>query len=83
MRQSSTSLAVSNVHDSMVILDHGGAEKLTGRGDAIIKTGNSIIERRFQALFTPDSDIDNIVSYYAAMNQEPPKRKGLFGLLAG
>lgn len=77
------SLAVSNVHDSMVILDHGGAEKLTGRGDAIIKTGNSIIERRFQALFTPDSDIDNIVSYYAAMKQEPPKRKGLFGLLAG
>ena len=76
-------LSVSNVHDSMVILNHGGAEKLTGKGDAVIKTADSIHERRFQAYFTPDSDIDSIVEYYAAIGRETPKKRGLFGLLAG
>jgi len=76
-------LSVSNVHDSMVILNHGGAEKLTGKGDAVIKTADSIHERRFQAYFTPDSDIDSIVDYYAAIGRETPKKRGLFGLLAG
>lgn len=68
-------LSVSNIHDSMTILNHGGAEKLTGRGDAILKTPDSIIERRFQAAFTPDSDIKNIVDYYSRSN---PKKSGLF-----
>jgi S-DNA-T family DNA segregation ATPase FtsK/SpoIIIE len=63
-------LAVSNVSDSVTILNHGGAEKLTGRGDAIIKTPDSITEKRFQALFTPDTDIQAIVSYY-----NPPRRR--------
>lgn len=65
-------LAVSNTADSMTILNHGGAEKLTGRGDAILKTPDSITERRFQAAFTPDSDIKNIVEYYSHSN---PKRR--------
>lgn len=68
-------LAVSNTADSMTILNHGGAEKLTGRGDAIIKTPDSITERRLQAAFTPDSDIKNIVDYYSHSN---PKKSGLF-----
>lgn len=71
-------LSVSNIHDSMTILNHGGAEKLTGRGDAILKTPDSIIERRFQAAFTPDSDIKNIVDYYSRSN---PKKSGLFARL--
>lgn len=57
-------LAVSNTADSMTILNHGGAEKLTGRGDAIIKTPDSITETRLQAYYTPDNDINNIVKYY-------------------
>lgn len=65
-------LAVSNTADSMTILNHGGAEKLTGRGDAIIKTPDSITERRLQAAFTPDGDIKNIVEYYSHSN---PKRR--------
>lgn len=59
-------LAVSNTSDSMTILNHGGAEKLTGRGDAIIKKPDSITETRFQAFYTPDKDINRIVNYYKA-----------------
>jgi len=57
-------LAVSNTADSMTILNHGGAEKLTGRGDAIIKKPDSIHETRLQAYYTPDNDIIKIVNYY-------------------
>ena len=70
-------LAVSNVSDSMTILNHGGAEKLTGRGDCIIKTPDSITERRAQAAFTPDSDIIKTVDYYR--NQH--KNKNLFNII--
>ena len=55
-------LAVSTTTDSVTILNHGGAEKLTGRGDAIIKTPDSIHERRFQAAFTPEIDIIRTVN---------------------
>lgn len=57
-------LATANTADSMTVLNHGGAEKLTGRGDAIIKTPDSITERRIQTAYTPDSDIINTVQYY-------------------
>jgi len=68
-------LAVSNITDSMTILNHGGAEKLTGRGDAIIKTADSIIERRFQTYFTPDHDINAVIDhYYMKSCENAPKR---------
>lgn len=54
-------LHTANAHDSMTILGHGGAEKLTGKGDAIIKTADSVIERRFQTAYTPDADIEYII----------------------
>lgn len=57
-------LTVSNISDSMTILNHGGAEKLTGRGDAIIKTPDTITERRFQAAYTPEEDIHRVIDYY-------------------
>lgn len=57
-------LTVSNISDSMTILNHGGAEKLTGRGDAIIKKPDSITETRFQAFYTPETDISQITNYY-------------------
>lgn len=70
-------LAVSNTADSMTVLNHGGAEKLTGRGDAIIKTPDSIIEKRLQAAYTPETDIHAIVEYYK------PKKKTFFERLRG
>lgn len=57
-------LTVANTTDSMVILDHGGAEKLTGRGDAIIKRADCIHEVRFQSYYTPEQDIDNIIKHW-------------------
>ena len=57
-------LSVSNIADSIAILNHGGAEKLTGRGDAIIKTPDTIIEKRLQSAFTPLDDINRVVNYY-------------------
>ena len=57
-------LSVSNISDSITILNHGGAEKLTGRGDAIIKTPDTIYEKRLQAAFTPENDINRVCNYY-------------------
>ena len=57
-------LSVSNISDSLTILNHGGAEKLTGRGDAIIKTPDTITETRLQAAFTPEIDINRVITYY-------------------
>ncbi len=66
-------LSVPNISDSVTILNHGGAEKLLGRGDAIIKTPDTIETTRFQAAFTPDEDIQRVVSATG--------RKGLIGFL--
>lgn len=57
-------LTMASSTDSMTVLGHGGAEKLTGRGDAIIKTPDSVVERRFQAAYTPDADIATVVEWY-------------------
>lgn len=59
-------LTVSNVSDSITILNHGGAEKLTGRGDAIIKRPDSIHETRFQAALTPEEDIRKVIDHYTS-----------------
>lgn len=64
-------LTVSNVRESMVILDHGGAEKLTGRGDALLKLPSGVTETRFQAAYTPDYDINNVCTH--CMSYPKPK----------
>lgn len=69
-------LSVSTSTESVVALGHGGAEKLTGRGDAIIKTSNSITERRFQSYLTPNEDIQRIVNY--CLQQKP--NRPFFGI---
>ena len=66
-------LSVPNISDSVTILNHGGAEKLLGRGDAMIKLPDTVETKRFQAAFTPDDDIKRVVS---ATGQ-----KGLIGFL--
>lgn len=55
-------LQVASVRDSMTILDHGGAERLLGRGDAIIKYPYSVDEQRFQSALTENRDIEAIVA---------------------
>ena len=56
-------LTVASPTDSMTILSHGGGEKLTGRGDAILKRGDSTQETRFQAYYTPETDIEAVNKY--------------------
>ncbi len=45
-------LTCASVRESMLILGHSGAEKLTGKGDAIFKAQDTIQEIRVQAPFT-------------------------------
>jgi S-DNA-T family DNA segregation ATPase FtsK/SpoIIIE len=61
-------LAVANTSDSITVLNHGGGEKLTGRGDAILKTPDTIQETRLQAYYTPTDDIKKVVEYYRKQN---------------
>jgi S-DNA-T family DNA segregation ATPase FtsK/SpoIIIE len=71
-------LTCSNIRESMVILDHGGAEKLTGRGDCILKTPLTPDEIRIQAAYTPEKDIENIVAYWKNQAAPRPARRWPF-----
>lgn len=49
-------LKTSSIRDSIVCLDHKGAEELQGKGDCLFKNG--LVERRFKVALT-DQDIVN------------------------
>ncbi len=53
--------AVSSYHDSMVMLDKGGAEKLLGKGDMLYRTGTGVDAVRLQGGFIESVEINNIV----------------------
>ena len=53
-------LKVASVKDSMVILDHKGAESLCGKGDGLIKYPDKVQEIRFQTCLTSDENIKEI-----------------------
>ena len=65
-------LTCNGVRESMIVLDHGGAEKLLGAGDALIRRPGSVGETRFQAAYTPVEDIEKLVSSVKA-NCHPVK----------
>lgn len=52
---------VASYVDSMTILDHGGAEKLLGKGDMLYSDGMS--ERRLQGAYVSDYEITNITNF--------------------
>lgn len=54
-------LRVTSVTDSILILGHKGAEKLTGKGDCIVKTVTGT-EQRTQAAYITDKEIQQITS---------------------
>ena len=56
-------LTVSSARESCIILGHGGAEKLTGRGDCILKTPLAG-EMRLQAPFISDQEIALTVQHW-------------------
>ncbi|HJN84948.1 MAG TPA: DNA translocase FtsK 4TM domain-containing protein [Patescibacteria group bacterium] len=53
--------AVASQTDSRTILDHGGAEKLLGRGDMLFMSPNLAKARRMQGAFLSDKEIKNVV----------------------
>lgn len=54
-------LKVASVRDSVVALDHKGAEKLLGKGDLIIKMPYESFERRGQVALTTEQELKDIL----------------------
>lgn len=62
--------AVTTQIDSRVILDTPGAEKLLGRGDMLFMAPESSKLARIQGCFVSDQEIDRIVDFWKAAQQE-------------
>lgn len=57
-------LQTASLRDSMTILDHKGAEMLTGRGDALLKTPDKVHETRLQVAYIERTDINAVVGWW-------------------
>lgn len=57
-------LTTADQRESLVILDHGGAEKLQGRGQGVLKMPARGGETEFRAAWLPDEDINAICNYW-------------------
>ncbi|MFA5675436.1 MAG: FtsK/SpoIIIE domain-containing protein [Christensenellales bacterium] len=57
-------LQTASTGDSVRILGHKGAEKLLGRGDALLKLPDRVEEIRLQCAYTAPEDIAAIVKYW-------------------
>ena len=57
-------LQTASIRDSITILDHKGAESLTGKGDALLKLPDRVEEIRFQSAYVSDEDIESVVHYW-------------------
>ena len=57
-------LKTATVSNSMVILDRKGAERLTGKGDALLKLPGEVNPIRFQAPLIETADISPVVKYW-------------------
>ena len=58
-------LKTATVSNSMVILDSKGAEKLTGKGDALLKLPDRTTPIRFQAPLIESADIAPVIKYWS------------------
>ncbi|MBO5295865.1 MAG: DNA translocase FtsK [Clostridia bacterium] len=65
---SSIAFAVKSQVDSRVILDHGGAEALTGRGDMLFVPIGSMRDTRVQGAFVDDKEVEKICEFIRATN---------------
>lgn len=57
-------LQTASIRDSITILDHKGAEQLTGRGDAILKAPDSVEETRLQVAYISDDEITKMTEWW-------------------
>ena len=60
--------AVKSQIDSRVILDHGGAEALTGRGDMLFVPIGAMRDTRIQGAFVDDKEVEKICEFLRATN---------------
>ena len=65
---SSIAFAVKSQIDSRVILDHGGAEALTGRGDMLFVPIGAMRDTRVQGAFVDDKEVEKICDFIRATN---------------
>ncbi len=65
---SSIAFAVKSQIDSRVILDHGGAEALTGRGDMLFVPIGAMRDTRVQGAFVDDKEVEKICEFLRATN---------------
>ncbi len=65
---SSIAFAVKSQIDSRVILDHGGAEALTGKGDMLFVPIGSMRDTRIQGAFVADKEVEKICEFIRAAN---------------
>jgi len=65
---SSIAFAVKSQVDSRVILDHGGAEALTGRGDMLFVPIGAMRDTRVQGAFVDDKEVEKICEFIRATN---------------
>ncbi len=56
--------AVTSKIDSRTILDSGGAERLIGKGDMLITTGNDLV--RLQCAFIDTPEVENLTGFIGA-----------------
>ena len=65
---SSIAFAVKSQIDSRVILDHGGAEALTGRGDMLFVPIGAMRDTRVQGAFVDDKEVEKICEFIRVTN---------------
>lgn len=53
-------MKTASIRDSINILDHKGAETLTGKGDALLKLPDRVDEIRFQCAYTSEGDVESL-----------------------
>jgi hypothetical protein len=56
---------VSSAVDSRVILDHGGAEKLLGKGDMLFLAGDAPKAERIQGAYVADEEVERLAQFWS------------------
>lgn len=72
--------AVASQVDSRTVLDHGGAEKLLGRGDMLFQAPDAQKPTRLQGVYVADAEIEAVADFWTAdrfASLAPEKHDGL------
>jgi S-DNA-T family DNA segregation ATPase FtsK/SpoIIIE len=69
--------------DSRTILDHGGAEKLLGRGDMLYISTGSGQPRRLQGVFISEDEVKRVVEFLKKQKREDGNEEDLFEDITG